>query len=1139
MEDLPSSYKQTSRALPLSGRQKLEVMTIDEQSSTSAMSDRAELLGSRCERVFRNWLETHGYAVTPLANAKGNSVGTEAPMMLYGSRKYRAPDFDTVKSRAREFWEVKYRSRPFVDPVTGLKEHRIDRECFDDYYAVQELWGATVWIVVYEAATSSTPGRWLRISVDDAMRSGRLALCPSSIDTMVESRLWPVEEMEVLAVPAIDESGSEPPIVSDDEPVPPRPSMRYSPYERRLRERAREAAARGDTAPLAPVAVASGPEQTLAFDPVAALDVLRRDLGIPSLPRYSVMLVGGEGVKIKQVLGLLDYGIRLFLVTASRDEELWRSLRPYEQARLLEWQCVSDLGSDTAWIIDGALSAEQSPWLSKVLGAADELGGVSLQQYKIVHAHPHGDVLVTAGAGTGKTETMTERLVFLMATVHGYNDVRGGSPATPRTMGLDDVGMVTFTREAAREMRRRIARTIMLRQRLCPRCVHPTAAWLMQLGRAQISTIHMFARGLVQQFGSAIGMGPGFKVSSRTMSLKAYLRGELSARLEPLFASAAMEQVPPIHLWLSHTESVWEALENNGVPLLTLGPATGSSLGIDWGAWPDQDVRREAVRIVGEVIEAVARHLGEECVREQFLRTSQLVPAALQAVRATGAESIASRKKRLRFLFVDEFQDTDAMQLELLLAIRQCLDARLFVVGDAKQGIYRFRGASGNAFDALRQQVDTKTMSKFSEFSLTRNFRSDGNLLESMHPYFRSWGILSLLPYGSKDHLLPRNTAARKGNGLVMTRVGKRAECLEYAAALAQRWRQEDPTASIAILCRRNSQAMKVHRLIKDRCGSCALLVGGTFFISEAVLELRALLDAVLDPSNTASLLELCETRWAGAILSDTCPWNLPAACAAWGASAPVPMDWKDRFASLALTSNFDISDLAGLRRRVEFLAARARQMSAVAFIVECHTKIDPSACERVGDGASGASKGDDRAARAAYSRNLDHLITLIDSQFQNSAATVDSILDWLRMQIGTNRNEDEPAEPRSNEGETIALTVHKSKGLEFDRVIVACTDTEYEASSFIKSQAFVTAVNGKTTVWWRWKLDDQGVEWMNAQAHDSGWQVDQRETEREEARLLYVAMTRAKAQLELLRPARACTTPCWDALLGAAEVQR
>jgi DNA helicase-2/ATP-dependent DNA helicase PcrA len=1092
------------------------------------------MLGKRAERAFEAWLKSQGYAVTSLTRAEGNSVGTEAPLLSHGANKYRAPDFETARNGTREFWEVKYRTRPLIDQASGLSEHRTDRACFDDYGSVQEIWGATVWIVVYEAATASSPGRWLRISVDDVYRTGRRALCPSADDGMVESQVWPVHEMESLPVPALDERGAEPPIVSDDESPQPRPTKRYSPFERRLRERSRSRAT-GSVSDAAEPPFPTPPEfRTLQADPTAALDVLRRDLGIPSLPRYSVLMVGGKGAEIRQVLGLLDYGIRLFLVTESRDEELWASLKPFEQARLLEWECVPGVGSETAWIVDGAEPADMPTWLRDALSKADTLGGLNLRQYRIVHAGAGEDVLVTAGAGTGKTETMSERLVFLLSTVNACDEDAGHGPSTPHTLGLDEVGLVTFTREAAKEMRRRIARTIMLRQRLCPQCVHPTAAWLMQLGSAQISTIHMFARGLVRQFGSVIGMGPGFAISSRTMQLRAHLRRELAERLAPLFAEHG-RNLPPLHLWINHAESVWEALENNGVPLLSLGGTAGTPAPINWGSAAAGDARGEAVRIIGDVIEAVGRRLGEECVREQFLRTSQLVPAALQSVMATSPETMARRRKRLRFLFVDEFQDTDAMQLRLLLKIRERMDARLFVVGDAKQGIYRFRGASGNAFDAIRQRVKEERMDAFRDYSLTRNFRSDGALLDSMHPYFLSWGEEQLLPYQMADRLIPRQSAVGRGVCAEMFRVGNRSKCLEYAAQLAEKWRSQDEGASIAILCRRNSHAMAVHRAIKAHGGACELLVGGGFFTCEAARELRALLEAVLDPSNIAALLELCETRWSGALLSGTSPWRDAAVEAAWGTSSSAPMGWGDRVSSLANATNFDRSDLEPLQRRIEILADRCRSMSAIAFIVECTTKLDPAACTRVGPDAT---PEDDSADREAYSRNLDHLITLIDMQFMNSSATTDSILEWLRIQIATNRNEDEPTDVRVHPGTTTALTVHKSKGLEFDRVIVASTDTEYGPPAFSDSEAFVTKEeDGRIRVWWRWTPYARTT-WTNAEEHEDGWVSNETETAREEARLLYVAMTRAKSRLTLLRPHPAPRHDCWNSLLERAEGQ-
>jgi ATP-dependent exoDNAse (exonuclease V) beta subunit len=209
--------------------------------------------------------------------------------------------------------------------------------------------------------------------------------------------------------------------------------------------------------------------------------------------------------------------------------------------------------------------------------------------------------------------------------------------------------------------------------------------------------------------------------------------------------------------------------------------------------------------------------------------------------------------------------------------------------------------------------------------------------------------------------------------------------------------------------------------------------------------------------------------------------------------------------------------------------------MSSIAFIVECTTKLDPAGCARVGPDATAE---DDSADREAYSRNLDHLITLIDMQFMNSSATTDSILEWLRIQIATNRNEDEPTDVRVHPGTTTALTVHKSKGLEFDRVIVASTDTEYGPPAFSDSEAFVTKEeDGRIRVWWRWTPYARTT-WTNAEEHEDGWVSNETETAREEARLLYVAMTRAKSRLTLLRPHPAPRHDCWNSLLERAEGQ-
>jgi len=128
--------------------------------------------------------------------------------------------------------------------------------------------------------------------------------------------------------------------------------------------------------------------------------------------------IGGEGINADDLLGLLQYGIRVFVVTSESLNHSQSSdeLRAFEDARLLELSVVPDLEAADVWVVDGRMPANDAKKIYDVLSAADHAGAINAGQYKIVHTPPDTDILVTAGAGTGKTETMSERLVFLLTT---------------------------------------------------------------------------------------------------------------------------------------------------------------------------------------------------------------------------------------------------------------------------------------------------------------------------------------------------------------------------------------------------------------------------------------------------------------------------------------------------------------------------------------------------------------------------------------------------------------------------------------------------------------------------------------------------------------------------------------------------
>lgn len=1065
----------------------------------------------RCELAWMSYLDGDGYMVTRLTDLEGNAEGTRAPMKQYGGRLLRAPDIDATKGGRTTLWEIKYRKRAEINRDTGEPEYWMSHDSFVDYEEISMVTGQPLQVALLDRSAWDEDSRWRCASIQDIALAGRKETRFGAGGIALDAWVWPASRMELIAGPRVDFSPQDGTVFPYEglalEEVP----VEYG--ELAPIERARRLSNHVSAQDLEVTANLARVTQLIRAieSPQDGLEVLRLGLGIPEFPRYSVLRIGLEGVDLEDLLSLPRYGIRLFLVTDVRpplgvDEE---ELLAFEESRLLEWAIVDGLDAEPRWIVDGR---GMDAAASAVLRAGEAAGGINAAQYEIVHADADQDIIITAGAGTGKTETMSERILYLLATSPSRGPVAGRALEALR---LDDIALITFSKDSAAEMRKRIARTLMLRQRLCRRSVLPTVAWLMQLAATDIDTIHAYAKKIVQRNGAAIGFAPGFRVSPQTPEFRRLVRRVLSPRLEALFQDAALfegfpEDAPPAHEFDGFLEQLWDRLAGNGLSPLAL-PGTPPRVPVTWGS----EVGREAVtdrlnEILREAMHDVAPLFAKHCVESQALPVDELVSAAKRAVDAADG----NLRKGPSYIFIDEFQDTDQEQMAFILALRMSLDARLYAVGDPKQGVFRFRGAQGNALKELIEEALASGLSPL-RATLTRNFRSDGLLLNSLDSWFSRWGSAQrfkrpILDYGPEDKLVPAASARGRGTaawaGASRSRVpavagGRRARDTTAAVEVVRRWWTAPERASIAILCRWNSQAQRIRDELRRNGIPCEVRVGGHFFRTPAVREVAALLRATLHPEDAAALLQLCETRWMSG-LQDLAPlpWLGDAERAAWiSQSIQSIMPWHARVASLDGSGSFDRTDLLPLQLRLTGLSGGLATMPTLSWLIDCRERMKPDLTRLI-------NEPDDGEVRR-YGRCFDHLLALLDANFAGVAVSPHQALDWIDYQVATNTSEDEPLPVLdTTTSSVIAMTVHKAKGLEFDKVLVPFCSTEFGAPSSATAETALVSDAGTPTLLWRWSGRDN--------ASPRLWRMEEAEVLQEEARLLYVAMTRARNEL-------------------------
>lgn len=1061
-------------------------------------------LWRQCELRWADWLVDQGYDVALLADATGNVAYTKAPMLRSLAGDRRAPDLASLDAEGlTEFWEIKYRSRPDIDEATGEPGYWVSDAALADYLKTADR--APFWIVLYEPPNAHHGGRWLRASAREIKDGGRREVRYGRGGQPIDAWVWPATVMSIVAGPEVTAPTSDEPMVVDE--------------------------GSGDWVTNSDIFVAGvrqwlveqsdGPaDRLIGADPRLSLEATARQLGLPSTPQYSVTRIGSMNEREAALLpALLEHGIRVYVVS-NHDPTLPITsprLHSWRATRLLEVALVPDPPVVQAWVIDGQTDKCEKQ-VVEALKTADRTSRFNLGQYEVVHSDPDTNVVVTAGAGTGKTETMTERMIYLLSTSASRGAIGEGPPQVLRA---NELVFVTFTQEAAAQMRSRLNLALLLRQRLCARPAQPYRQWANEMTSTRVSTLHSFAQDLIARLGAEAGYASVVPTGSLVMPFRAIVQNCLSPHLASIYTEWRL--APPEFEWQKHIETVWSAIENRA-PMMSLHGATSQD--VDLGTSAGDKINARVVDITNDVLEGVADAFATFCRDQGTVPLSHFIPLALAVLQEAPTNSVDS----LRYIFVDEFQDTDAQQINLLVELMRVTNCRAFLVGDVKQGIYRFRGAAGDAFKQVTKDFEGANQ-RHHEYALSKNFRSTPTLLDDMDQLFRAWRQKDLLDYKLTLTAMKPTTAGQPGVRAVMAPWDEQGAA-DVAADEIAAWKADDEHAGIGILCRTNRQAALMKDVLDRRGIDCVTYTGGDFYRTPAVRDFRAILEAIADPNNKAALIEVMQTRWGGGLATLEPPAALRLAeseAAEWRSSAITLSSWTTRVGEFA-NGSFDNSDLLPLRQRLRILSSLARRTSALNLLTTLVAAFQPAAADE------DAIPSHDHAR---YARCLTHLLTILVEFFEGGSATLPSMLEWLRLKIATDDSESEPVDPDLVQGDRVcvALTVHKAKGLEYSRVIIPFTRSKFlKRPAQGRTSASVVDHDGKPRLLWEWNARTPSL--TNANSASRAAAADRHESRKEEARLLYVAMTRAEDELVVLTGAAPTNDKIetWDHLIHLGD---
>ena len=847
---------------------------------------------------------------------------------------------------------------------------------------------------------------------------------------------------------------------------------------------------------------------------------------VESLPpaKYSLCLLGAEAEKyatdagINQLTYWLRQGIKiqLFLPNGSKKKHIFRALVDCFKAdkSLLNLCCVYEADGQipSARVVDGQVSETIfNTWKEAV-------PAFNIEQFEIEHFPVEKPLIVKAGAGTGKTAVMVDRVLFLLST-------------EPQ-LKVSEIAMITFTREAAKNMRDRIAAAMMERFRQTGQ--YRYLEWMEQLGDMQISTIDSFFKTIISQEGLELGYGTGVRIRGMVHEKNNILRD-------------VMTQEFPVHNGIRMLDDIgmadyeyeklvmrcWEKLDSWGVYLESI-----ETMEFGQGAGAEADTSDKINTYLKKILRSAEYKYRQ--LRKQ-MNSLSVNDFKEDLDRLSQNTSVKLAGMDFKFLFVDEFQDTDNSQINSLVWLSRILNCQLFVVGDVKQSIYRFRGAEATAFLHLKHEMQEKRQRTAVEKSLVKNYRTASNVLNNLNGMFGKWELMNAEPVvpcaTDKNGKLKRGVIRCIPYRVSYSNSNKDIFLQQKTTALLKRllheWERKpeeekkDDSDVICILNRTNAQVQKTALWCQEAGIPVAAVVEGGFYQCRAVQDVAALLRVMLYPDDPRSVFNYLMSSYSG---------------------VHPKIDKIKEYAGQEqklLEYLLETAEKNGLQELLRDSRRKSFFQLLREIIRDC--KPEKRFCALRRQELQNNYQGTKLETQLkidykSYQLNLKKLMKIFYNSFRQDFASLLAVYDFLMLKQNTERKEDVlTAQPDGDY--VVSMTVHKSKGMEYDTVILPLTtDSFYFEPENQKKKGeklkerFDFLISRTKPYCLGWRMMRNGKAYKNS-IFVKELEQEKQDNAAEEARILYVALTRVKNQLYYFIPDKP-QSETWAELLAMGEIE-